>query len=280
MTTITPVLERAPSFSSVAAGSTASVTLPRSRTYFDLNIYYTPGGTAANTATIAADIDEIRLVINGTVQRRFTGAQLRMLNNLRGLPLNDGEMRIYFASPWRVTAVEEDAGALGTANLQTVVLEVDINAAATSPQLAVYARTMPINANAGAITKVRQFTLSPSATGVFEWSDLPKMDPIHALHFNSANISHIEVVSDNRTLLDAPVPIIHNDLDDYGWTAQPGWTHLLFDRRNRGAEFLSFVRQAGPGVNDIVRVQDLRIQLTMGATGAFQVLAEYWGAPN
>ena len=120
--------EPARSFNAVGAGQTATLNLPPDGIYHKLMLHYAEGGTAADAATVTAAIDEARLIVNGKVQRRFTGEDLLAINAYHGKAYTDGYLPIFFSEPWRRTVQGEDALAWGMGDVETFQLEVDIAA--------------------------------------------------------------------------------------------------------------------------------------------------------
>ena len=103
-------------------------------------------GYSAGTNTVAgacSNITEIRVKLNGRVQRTFSGTQLRDLNiangasfDCQGLPNTAPGVSfpIFFAEPWRKDVVTQDALAWCSNTWTSLQIEVDLGAAA-SPTL-------------------------------------------------------------------------------------------------------------------------------------------------
>ncbi len=109
-------------------------------------------GHAAGTNTIAAAlafIDEVRVIVNGTVLRTFSGLQLRDQNvangstyDCSGLPNTTVgvNLPIFFAEPWRKDARDQDALAWSTKGMNSFKVEVSMTAnAGGAPTLAAFA---------------------------------------------------------------------------------------------------------------------------------------------
>lgn len=148
---------RAPlrNISAVAASKTVVIELPCGPRYHAVLLQH---GYAAgtNTAVAAAtNISEIRVKVNGRVQRTMSGTQLRDMNLLNtthpgtasqvwfdatGVPNTAPGVTfpIYFAEPWRADARDRDALAWASNGWQSFQIEVDLGAAST-PTLIAYA---------------------------------------------------------------------------------------------------------------------------------------------
>lgn len=135
--------------SNVAASKTALLDIPCGDRYHLLEIQH---GYTAGTNTIAAaatNITEIRVKVNGRVQRVISGTQLRDLNILNGtaydctgLPNTAPGVAfpIFFAEPWRMDEVDQDALAWKTNGWNSFQVEIDLGAAGT-PTLVAWAVT-------------------------------------------------------------------------------------------------------------------------------------------
>jgi hypothetical protein len=128
-----------PTLSGVAAGSTATADIPIGPRYHVL--WLQVGNTAKKLASEI--LGDIRLKVNGKVQRTMSAGELDQLNVMMGAEygvreVNDGStgtghivtsrLPIYLAEPWRKQVAAADGLAWATGNLATFQLEVDIAA--------------------------------------------------------------------------------------------------------------------------------------------------------
>jgi hypothetical protein len=269
-------LVKLPSFAGVATGQTAILDVPKLGVYDKISLYYTESGSAVNQATMETAITECRIKINGKTQRIFSAQQLFDLNAFHGISVTDGWLHIYFAEPWLRTTAGEDAMGWGTSGLSSFQIEVDIASGRTSPALIAYALKSPVKREIGAIKKWKRHTFPVSATGAHQVTSLPKIDAYSAVHFQTANISDIEVkVGTIPEFEDITRAMIHEHLLQEGYTPQSDWTHLdiqaltsrLSDKwpmRNSAGETLS----------------EFRIDVNFTGTGNFTILSETLGAPD
>lgn len=108
-------------------------------------------GHAAGTNTLAAAlafIEELRLIVNGTVIRTMSGAQLRDQNLMNGstydctgLPNTTlgVNLPIFFAEPWRKDVRDQDALAWSSKPMNSFKIEVQLAANASAPTLNAFA---------------------------------------------------------------------------------------------------------------------------------------------
>lgn len=259
--------KKMPSFNAVAAGGTAINNLPIGLSYHRLIIRYKRGATPADatSAQFTADINEIRLVLDGTVIWRLTGGELVALNAYYGKAHRDGVFPMFFSRPWTRTAEGEDSLMLGTADVQTLTLEIDINSAAVNPTLDLYA-VQGDPAPLGTFVTVRPHSKNASATGEIEIQDVPNRGPYagFALHFTTANISQVVMEANQRIVFEADTAIAQRLSDDAVpprvW--QTGYWHVDFLHTNRHLDGLPLDLQA------------ISLRPTMTATGTFKVLVE------
>lgn len=128
------------SVSSVASSKTTVIDIPvGGRCHYVV----LQAGYAAGTNTIAGaatHLSEIRVKVNGRVQRTMSGTQLRDMNLLNGTAYDctglpntapGVSFPIYFAEPWRKDARDQDSLAWQTKGWQSFQIEVDIGAVGT-----------------------------------------------------------------------------------------------------------------------------------------------------
>jgi len=124
-----------PPFSGVGPGNTATCDIPKGPRY---HVIWLCGVATAQTATNI--IDEVRLLMNGKVQRVFTFAELNALNIMFGSRFGvqgnasgvEFQLPIFLAEPYRLDTSIVEGMAWGTGNLQSYQLEVDIKSGADS----------------------------------------------------------------------------------------------------------------------------------------------------
>lgn len=133
--------------SNVAASQTALIDIPCGPRYHMIELLH---GYASGTNTLAgaqANITEIKVKVNGRVQRQFSATQLLDLNLLNGVGYTGTgvpntapgtSFPIFFAEPWRKDAKDQDVLAWPSAGWQSFQIEVTLSTAST-PTLGVFA---------------------------------------------------------------------------------------------------------------------------------------------
>lgn len=270
------------SFQGVAAGQTATLDLPAGQgaglVYYGLRIQYLESGTLANQSTMEAALTEVRLLVNGVVQRRFSAAQLNTINAENGIDFDAGQLKIFFAEPWRRSAQGEDALAWGVADVDTFQVEIDIDGAATSPALNVRAHVVRNSRPLGAIMKFRQFTVAPSTTGIYNITTLPRQDNYARMHFfeNAAgDISEVEVFVDGRQEFKASDELFESLYGDNGLVPQTALNTIAFDHRQRVSEMLPMRKPIGN--NQFRQVTDFRVDVNFAVASAATLLTQTLG---
>ncbi|MGB0749708.1 MAG: major capsid protein P2 [Magnetospiraceae bacterium] len=266
------------SFATVTPGATATLGITPEGVYHQLRLYYTSGAgnTPATAATVAAEIDEIRVKINGKTQRRLTGAQLVMLNALHDRVWNDGRVILFFAEPWRLTAQAAELLAWGMVGVDRFEVEVDINAAAVNPKLTATALWSPENRPLGAIVKYHTVNIDVTATGPKQVLDFPRENAYVGLHCLTTDINSAKVTVNKGIVLDdIDIADLHEYIDDHGLVPQAGWSHVMFDRERRLSDPLPMAVQTGK--NRAVKVAEFKVEFDMAAANPFEVLLERVG---
>lgn len=271
-----------PSFSSVGAGQTATIDLPATGVYYDCTLEYRESGSLAAKADTEAAITEIRVKINGEVQRRYSAEELYDLNQYHGISPQDGYLPIFFAEPWMRDPISEDALAWGMNDVQSFQIEVDIDSGATSPTLSAVATKTRENRNLGAIKKIRKFNVSVAGTGITNFQTLPRLDSYCALHAHSANIDDVKVTVDNVEIFDlTDDQVEQHTMNQPELTPISGWFHVDFSPTRRIQDLLPMVSPKEVDKNGRVksaqRVQDFQVDFNMSSAASFDLLTETIG---
>ena len=270
-------------FNGVAAGGTATIDIPVVGTYKSLWLVYdtsTAGGPSQ--ANMSTHITEVRLLLNGTVQRRTSAADIFMLNNYYAEKrlVNTfvaGYLPIHFVEEWRKTAAVALSLAWGMGGVTSFQIEVDIAPGASSPTLNLAVERYEATMNIGAIKKIQRHSVTAGATGLLEVTDLPKRDSYYAIHMNSAAIGDVSVGLDQEQLIKNPIGDLKviSHWSSFEW--QDNWTHLSWDQSGQVSDMLKMFL---PRNGQMVPVSDFRIGLDMTAAETFSILTETVGLPT
>ena len=183
--------------SNVALGKTALIDLPCGPRYHAVFLEHGNGHATNTVATAAANITEIRVKINGRVQRTISGTQLRDMNILNGAAY-DGNgvpntapgvcLPIFFAEPWRKSPADQDALAWPSAGFSSFQIEVDLGSTA-SPTLVASAAVddMQVGKLTGIVKWLRQ-SFASSGTS-FDISTIDRRDWLQQISLYSAGYS-------------------------------------------------------------------------------------------
>jgi hypothetical protein len=249
--------KRLPSLSNVGAGQTATLNCPVGLTYDRIDFEY--------SGVTLAQMKNIEVVVNGKPVMTFKDAnRIKALNDYYRRSETTGFLTLWFARPEQKTVQEQRLTALGTADVSTLAINMDIDAGADNPVIVGYAvQSEP--APLGAFIKVREFQFDSAVAGDFEVSTLPKGPRILALHAFKADIDNLEVELDSQKVFEGSKTFIQSVQKSYGRFPQTALaTH--FDTALEGDLSQALVTAGA---------QDMRFRFGLTSSGAVGVLIEY-----
>jgi hypothetical protein len=174
-----------PSLTNVSAGSTATLQVPIGVTYHAIELTY--------SGVTLAQMKNIEVQLNGkTFQEFASGQRLQDINAYYGRNVEAGRMVLWFERPEYDNIILRRTTAIGTANIATFQVKMDIDAAAAAPVIDAHAIVSP-NRPSVVITKIKQWVVSSSVSGVKEVADIPKEGKIAALFMFKPDISSMEL---------------------------------------------------------------------------------------
>ena len=211
------ISRKTPAFDGVQAGATATVNLPLVLTYYGILINLNDNG--ASNALDLSKFTALRVKGDGRELYNIEPATLDKFNQHDNLPPCDtaasGKHLLYLPFirhrmlSWEMqtytvigAGMPQNLDANDRANfnpfpLQTLQLEIDIAASASSPSISAIA-IQGGRSVLGNILKRRKFTYSATGTGRYEISDLPKGDLIDRIWVsNAASIKDMTLERDN-----------------------------------------------------------------------------------
>ena len=267
-----------PSFNGVAASQTATLDLPVDRRYHNICLRFTStDGSSAVQAVNEADVTQIRVIVDGKVQRTFSSRELFDINTLNGIAYSASLLPIYFSEPWRRSALDEESLAWATSNVSTFSVEVDLGAGATGPALSSILTTDALQGPMQSIVKWHRRTIAAAGAGVVSYSDFPRRDTYLRQHLSetaAADITAVDVSVDNFTVLDVSDAQNSDYLADQAFAPVADNFHIVHDHTQRIADGLPMVKLNGR------RVSDFRIDLTHANTNNITVISETLGNPD
>lgn len=263
-----------PAFNGVAEGATATLTMPIGLTYHGLLL--TRGGTNFDVA----DMNEIRLKANGRELFVTSGADLDLMNKYDGLAaatsslmyLDFERIGLKTRSAVELTAIgtgykqvlDKSARDYNPTPISTLQLEVDI-AGSTAPTLS--AKAVQSGASpTGMIKKRRRFTYSPSGSGDYEISDLPKGDLIDKIYIkHTGNLTAVKLDRDNFRSFDRSDA--ENNLIQTDGVRVPQSNLFVIDPSERG--------NGGEAIVSLVN--DFRLIATTSGADTLTIYVDYLG---
>ncbi|WIE05921.1 major capsid protein P2 [Vibrio fluvialis] len=254
------ITRKCPSFSNVQAGSTATLELPLGLSYHIIHLYF--GG-----ATLA-QLKNIRIEADGKPIKKWEdGNRLNAENKHYGRGAATADcLPIFFTRQELKEIVQQRLFALGTQNVQTLSLLVDIDAAAVNPTLKATSIRGP-QAEMGYITRIMEFKHSSAVSGEVEIDNIPLRagSAIAAIHIYSADVTDAALEIDGGIVWEMSKTGAAKLQTDHGRDPQ-STSKLSLDFLLEG-DFLQAV--------DLQGVQDFRLKPTLSKAGSMTVVVEY-----
>ena len=105
----------------------------------------------------------------------------------------NGILKLWFSKPELDTVLAQRVTSIGTQDIKTLSIELDIDGAAAAPVIVCYAE-QSAQTPIGLITKIKKFPVTFSVAGVQEIDSIPRSGArIMAIHLQKADISKVEV---------------------------------------------------------------------------------------
>lgn len=261
-----------PPFSGVAAGQTAVIDLPVNRRYHEIALAY--------AGVTLAQLNEIRVKINGQTIHRYSGVERDAINQFDGRAAAAGILTIPFDRYNLLQRETEEAFALNCgsvgpngAQIKTFVIEIDILGAAAAPVMSMTAtQSEPLAGGPGLILRVKKearqlidgleiFDLGGGVNGNNQFAKA-----VNRVFFASANITGLEIRRDNFTIYDRSKAL--NDVKqlDGVRTAQAGY--FVYDTTEKGYGAMPTLMEGFP---------DFRFILAASASGSMTMISELIG---
>jgi hypothetical protein len=262
----------------ITASAVATAKIPTTGTHYGLYLRcLAAGGTDVTAANIKTAIGNIVIRLNGEQIMEATATFFLDLQKFYGDQHSAGNVTgilpIFFAPSYLPSFAERSVYALGTANVQTFTVDMNILSTANMATIDVYSEISPEVRNVGQHIRIKKFPQNFSTTGDQEISTLPLEGAsvgYKALHIEAGSgpgsFVRATVKLANYAIFDqVPVSLNNVLLQRSGRKEQSGYFHISFDRNN---DLTSFLPMAG--------VQDFRIVINWVTTapGNFNIYAE------
>lgn len=204
-----------------AASGTSIIRLPSGRTYHDLILELNKAALAIPTrAEMEAGIQAVRLVVSGQEVWSVTGLQLIAIPEYYSEIDTSADGRVVFNFERLqmlagMNILEILGPSFGTLDQSSFDIEIDWSAGSLITGARVYARIGQIPEPAGKIIRLARVSANISATGVFQFPDLPmpkKNDFLYAIHIFTpviANLTRVAYIADEQRLIDLPPGVMN-----------------------------------------------------------------------
>lgn len=254
-----------PSVSRVSPSSVAFVEVPIGVTYENFNFVMSGTGLAASM------VDNVKLIANGQELQTFLNLQqLIDLNAFHGRATDTAaDWCLHFKNDDYLNLDEKLMQGLGTLGLQTLVIEISLNATwPANGTITAYANIDTKSEPLGAFNRIRQTVLNASAAGDIEFDKLIRGGAIYnQIHFFKADITKVVLEADSVKVVDATKGVLERQQKNVRPFARVPQTAK--------ATHLDFIQNGFYG--DAFRtdgMNDLRVRLTVGSAGAIQIVTE------
>lgn len=258
-------MRKLPAANVVAAGGTSTFQVPLGPTYRSYELRPTIAGVGATEAQMAAQISKVRMLINGIARIDVSAANLiKDCHNYYGYTIDDGVLPILLSRPYARTMVGEENLCIGTANVDTLTIEVDLIVGATIDGLSLQSVYTPESRDLGAMIQILTNTVTTAAAGQVEVSSLPRSNGhLIAMHFNGAIVTALDVELDSVNHFDADLVTLAAVQKRTGRVPQASTNHIE-------ATFLDRFDDVWPLQN----VQDFRVKMTASGAGSVEIVTE------
>lgn len=273
-------IKKLPSLSRVVPGSKATLELPLGETYE--RIIFT---VSAASGLDAADINRIDVLFNGQVKQTFKNLQLLIdINTFYGrdadtVAATQIQFALHFNRAELADNVMRSAPGIGTADLQTFHIELDIASGAPADiTITAHALTNPARQNIGAFFNIKEFPISSATSGEVQADKLTRGAFYSAIHLFKSDVTAVELTYSDASGSDVKV-----------LEATKG----VLERLQKGASPKPRAPVTGSATHidflldgnlldslPTASLQDFRVKMTWGTSGACDIVTETLDALN
>ena len=273
-------LKKLPTIANVAKGNTVSINLPVGNTYEKVVLYY--------KGVTTAQLKNISLELNGRIVSEYPDAdRLISMDKHYDRKQTAGAVTFYFNRPEMDMLAEERFFGLDTNQSQgitTAIIKLDIDAAASAPELEAYAMvSQSVPGAPNYLTKVRRFIVPVTSAGAFDIDNIPRPlgASIGAIHLYMPDdsdadavcqITKAEMLVDNVNWHDISAERAAHFQAGFGRVPQVADSAVIDNILEGDMRHALALTQA---------IQDFRLRCEAASTGQVEVMVEYldmWGA--
>lgn len=269
----------------VTANGKATADLPPAGTYYAIYLECLDGGVPVSAANIAADIQNVKVTLDGRTVYEISGVGIQKLyehhyaHNNSAAPIA-GCLPLLFAPDFLSRNMDSEVIAWGMADQGVIQVEVDfgalVNTAGHIDQVAVYTERTQANRPLGTHRQVLRFERSFASAGDQEIVDLPveKGDVVtaafHILYDGSAAvINQFEVIANNNIVMNLSPTIAQQQLEkrDRKFMVAAAANDLFSVPFDLSGDLNGFLPHVG--------LNDLRLRVNWSAApGAYTIIRE------
>jgi len=230
------------SVTGLSASSVATAKIPTTGRHFALYFRFLHAGADVSVSDMKTTIGNMVVRLNGEQIIEATCTFLLDLQKYYGDAHGDGNVAgilpIYFAPSHLPNFVERMIYAIGTRDLQSFTVDMNVLSVTNCDTIDVWSLISPEIIGVGQHVRIKKYSQNFASTGENEVSNLPLEGPsvaYKALHITAGSGSFNTVtikVANNRPFDTIPVSLNTVSLARSGRTAQSGYYHVAFDEQN------------------------------------------------
>lgn len=272
-----------PGFNGVAPGATgAQASLATGNQIYDsISLKITKNGALVALADLATDIREIRIIADSRIIRRISPALLLSYLQSKGLTnvLANGagtavlSAFIPFTDPTRPEVMGQEATALGTADVNQLLVQLDFQDPGGAPVYAVSGVAQVRNgAKSVRMVETWQMESFTTANGVVNLNTLTTVDDYLGLLLQLSTITRIRVTVDNNTVFDCYKADIEALMRANGYgTLTANYFPVPWDVTRQLTDALAMTLKNAQG-QIVAKVSTFNVEITATAAATISIL--------
>lgn len=254
------ITRKNPSFSNVQAGATATLEFKLGLSYHHTNLLF--------TGMTLAQMQNIRIEADGKPIKYWKdGERLNSENKYYGRGAATADtITMFFTRKELETIEQRRVFALGTSDVSTLSLLIDIHEDAVSPKLEAYS-VQGNPANMGFITRIKQYQMSSAVAGEVEIDNIPLQEgqAISAIHLYNPNIESCELEINNNIRFESTKSLAAKNQVDQGR-----------DPQSANKMTLDFILEGDIAqAIQVQNIQDFRLKPFLSQAGNIDIVVEY-----